>query len=244
MVEDNGNNNNNQLTNEKKMDNNNVLATTIMMMDEHGGDYISGWLRGIAAAFRKVAMVGKKIIVAKGPAVKSTIRSVGEARPLAFASEGAVAGESILPRIVYYGAWGLSGLAISADIYTKQDDAPAALKWNTVYYWTAFHIPASLVVPAYIIHQIVHHVEHAVQRPWAKSWSPRAKSIAPVGAALLSIIPVVPVVDYAFETAMEPTLGAYLGLQFNHHHNHSTSNHVHDDSNIESTSINEKSKTD
>ena len=53
-----------------------------------------------------------------------------------------------------------------------------------------------------------------------KKLPPRAKSLIPVATALLSIVPVVPIVDHAFETVMEPTLGAYLGLQF-HHANHS-----------------------
>jgi len=183
---------------------------------------ISGAFRGIAAALRKFVMAGKKLIAAKGPALKQGIRTIGETRPLAFASEGAVAGESILPRVAYYGAWSLSGAAICADIYNKQDDAPEHLKTNTVIYWTTFHLPASLVVPALMIHQIVHAVEHAVQNPkgMAKSWSPRIKTAAPVAAALLSIIPIVPVVDAAAEAIMEPTLGAYLGLEFEHHHGH------------------------
>ena len=44
---------------------------------------------------------------------------VGQQRTLAFASEGAVAGEALIPRPVYYGLWGLSGLAIVGDIATK-----------------------------------------------------------------------------------------------------------------------------
>ena len=46
-------------------------------------------------------------------------RTIGNARPLAFASEGAVAGKDILPKTVYYGCWGLSGAAVAADITTK-----------------------------------------------------------------------------------------------------------------------------
>mmetsp|Transcript_32847 Transcript_32847/g.35422 ORF Transcript_32847/g.35422 Transcript_32847/m.35422 type:complete len:105 (+) Transcript_32847:95-409(+) len=46
----------------------------------------------------------------------------------------------------------------------------------------------------------------------------RFRPFVPVGAALLSIIPVVPAVDYAAELILEPTLGSYLGLEFNHHH--------------------------
>jgi len=189
---------------------------------DHGIESASGGLRGIAAALRKVAFATKKAVIAKGPiAAKKTIRAVGENRPLAFASEGAVAGESVLPRVLYYGAWGLSGAAIGGDIFNKYEDcADPSQKWNTVYYWTAFHLPASLLVPAYLIHQIVHQVERVVQNPqgFAKSWSPRVKSAAPVAAALLSIIPIVPTVDAAAEMIMEPTLGAYLGLEFEHQH--------------------------
>lgn len=203
---------------DKKKDNDDDKFTIWETLEEGAG----GWLRGIAAATRKMALVSRKVVAAKGPATKAAIRQVGQNRPLAFASEGAVAGDSLLPRAVYYGAWGLSGVAICADIFTKYDDAVPDKKWNTVIYWTAFHIPASLVVPAYIIHQVVHAVEHAVQNPagLAKTWSPRAKSLAPVAAALLSIGPVVPVVDYAAECLMEPTLGAYLGVEFHHHGHH------------------------
>merc|ERR1712083_1238218 len=133
--------------------------------------------------------------------------AVGEARPLAFASEGAVAGEPILARSVYYAAWGLSGLAICADITTKYWDAHEDKKLNTVIYHTAFHVPASLVVPAYIIHQVVHGVEHSMHHHnYAKSLPPRVKTLAPVGAALLAIVPVVPTVDHLAEMVMEPTL--------------------------------------
>lgn len=179
-----------------------------------------GIFRGIAAATRKL-LLPMQNAMGGGTAVKSVIRTIGQNRPLAFASEGAVAGQAILPRIVYYGAWTLSGVAIAADIYTKYDDAPLERQWNTVYYWTAFHVPASLVVPALIIHRVVHSAENAVAHgAWAKSWSPRAKAFAPVAAAILSIGPVVPVVDTVAEMIMEPTLGAYLGVQFDHHHHH------------------------
>ena len=87
-------------------------------------------------------------------------------------------------------------------------------------YWTAFHIPASLVVPAVIIHKVVHQAEKFVHKPGSmlSSLPPRAKALAPVIAACLSIIPVVPAVDHTAEAILEPTLGAYLGLQFHHHH--------------------------
>lgn len=198
---------------------------------------LSGFFRGVAAATRKMAMVVRKTVAAKAAAAKTVaakqaaaakistqtaVRAVGENRPLAFASEGAVAGEPIIPKAVYYGAWTLSGVAILADIYNKYEDAPVAQRWQTAAYWTCFHIPASLVVPALIIHQVVHQVQHVVDNPtgWAKAWPPRVKAVAPVAAALLSIVPVVPAVDTAAEMIMEPTLGAYLGLEFHHHHGH------------------------
>jgi len=214
-------NNNNNNNNDKP--NNNKLKRRDSIVDEIDvPEGLGGWFRGFAAATRKVLLPMKKTILAKGPAAKQTVRAIGENRPLAFASEGAVAGESLLPKFLYYGAWGLSGTAIIADIYNKQDDAPEHLKMNTALYWTAFHIPASLVVPAVIIHRIVHTVEGVVENPkgMAKSWPPRAKVMAPVAAALLSIIPVVPIVDHAAEAIMEPTLGSYLGLTFEHHHKH------------------------
>ena len=51
--------------------------------------------------------------------IRTGLRVVGQQRTLAFASEGAVAGEALIPRPVYYGLWGLSGLAIVGDIATK-----------------------------------------------------------------------------------------------------------------------------
>ena len=170
---------------------------------------IGGMFRGVAAALRSTM-----------PAV----RTVGGFRPLAFLSEGAVAGKSVLPATLYYGAWGVSGVAIAADITTQVVDAPEDKKLNTGLYYTAFHIPASLVVPAVIIHQVVHLVEKVVK---SSSLPPRVKPLVPVAAALLSIVPVVPAVDTAAEMLMEPTLGAYLGLEFSHHHgesNHSKEN--------------------
>ena len=181
-------------------------TTTKTSMDETN---IGGMFRGVAAALRSTM-----------PAV----RTVGGFRPLAFLSEGAVAGKSVLPTTLYYGAWGVSGVAIAADITTQVVDAPEDKKLNTGLYYTAFHIPASLVVPAVIIHQVVHLVEKVVK---STSLPPRVKPLVPVAAALLSIVPVVPAVDTAAEMLMEPTLGAYLGLDFSHHHgesNHSKEN--------------------
>ena len=88
--------------------------------------------------------------------MRTGLRVVGQQRTLALASEGAVAGEALIPRSLYYGLWGLSGLAIVGDITTKTYDAPEEKRVNTALYHTAFHIPASLVVPAVIIHQVVH----------------------------------------------------------------------------------------
>ena len=145
------------------------------------------------------------------------VRTIGGARALPFASEGAVAGSALIPRSLYYGCWGLSGVAIVADITTRVVDAPDEKRLNTGLYHTAFHVPASLVVPAVIIHQVVHMVEKAVRNT---SLPTRVKPVVPVVAALLSIIPVVPAVDAAAEMLMEPTLGAYLGVEFHHKHGH------------------------
>lgn len=170
------------------------------------------------AFFRGIAAVAR----AKIPMMKAGIRTVGEARPLAFASEVGVAGQALLAKPIYYAAWGLSGTAIAADITGKTWDAPEKLKTNTVLYWSAFHVPASLVIPAYIIHQIVHGMEHSMKHhDYAKNWPPRVKALMPVAAALLAIVPVVPTVDHAAEMIMEPTLGKYLGLEFSHHGSHS-----------------------
>jgi len=112
----------------------------------------------------------------------------------------------------------LSGVAVCADIATKTMDASEDKRWATLGYHTAFHVPASLVIPAVIIHKIVHVSQNAVQSSAAlRNVSSRTKSFVPVGAALLSIGPVVPIVDHVCEMVMEPTLGAMLGLEFSHH---------------------------
>eukprot|EP00929_Paragymnodinium_shiwhaense_P066604 TRINITY_DN33413_c0_g1_i1.p1 TRINITY_DN33413_c0_g1~~TRINITY_DN33413_c0_g1_i1.p1 ORF type:complete len:216 (-),score=32.71 TRINITY_DN33413_c0_g1_i1:360-938(-) len=167
-----------------------------------------GYFRGVAALLR-----------VKAPILKAGVRAVGEARPLAFASEVGVAGRPLMSNVIYYGCWGLSGVAIAADITTKAWDAPEDKKMNTVLYHTAFHVPASLVIPAYIIHQVVHGMEHSMQHHnYAKNLPPRLKAVAPVAAALVAIVPVVPTVDHTAEMILEPTLGKYLGLEFSHHH--------------------------
>ena len=161
---------------------------------------IGGIFRGVAAALRSTM-----------PAV----RTIGGFRPLAFLSEGAVAGKALLPTTLYVGAWAVSGVAVAADITTQVVDAPDDKKLNTGLYYTAFHIPASLVVPAVIIHKVVHLTEKVVKKSRLPA---RMKPLVPVAAALLSIVPVVLAVDHVAEVVMEPTLGAYLGLQFSHHH--------------------------
>merc|ERR1712202_73985 len=109
-----------------------------------GDSNMGGVFRGMATVLRTTM-----------PAV----RTIGGARPLAFASEGAVAGKSLIPKSLYYGCWGLSGVAIAADITTRVVDAPDEKKLNTGLYHAAFHVPASLVVPAVIIHHVVHDGE-------------------------------------------------------------------------------------
>ena len=239
-------------------------------------EYSGGWFRGIA-------------------------RALGSNRPLAFVSEGAVAGQRMMPKWLYYSAWGVSGVAIAGDIATRTWDAPPHKQQATAFYWTFFHLPASLVVPAVIIHQVVHTVDSAMmihpdkplalspsslstaqnvattsnnknpssssstgsssssssnnnnnssssssssnsssssssssnvkQKPTIKT-TPASSFVAscvkripvryrpfvPVLAAGLSIIPVVPAVDYCAETILEPTLGNYLELEFHHPH--------------------------
>ncbi|KAL3822453.1 hypothetical protein ACHAXA_006881 [Cyclostephanos tholiformis] len=209
------------------------------------GENAGGILRGIAASMRGSAL-SSTISSSSSTSIKSAIRAVGQARPLAFASEGAVAGETLLPRWLYGSMWGLSISAICADVYVKYDDAPRDIKRNTVLYWMAFHVPASLIVPAMIVHRVAHLTEDIVRdrrigtnnnndnhnhnnkknyggigiggkNGIVSKLSPRARALAPVMAAMISIIPVVPMVDRVAESIMEPTLGRYLGLEFRHH---------------------------
>lgn len=137
-----------------------------------------------------------------------------------------MAAQSMIPKYVYYGAWGLSGTAVLADIATKTMDAPEDKRWQTAGYHTAFHIPASIVLPAVIIHKIVHQTEHAVKtNNTLAKLSSRTQRMIPVAVAIASIGVVVPVVDHLCEWAMEPTLGSALGLEFSHHHH----GHDHDE---------------
>merc|ERR1712079_436461 len=125
----------------------------------------------------KVAAAGG----AKAMTYKQGVRAVGEARMLAFASEVGVAGQPVMPRYLYFGMWGLSGAAVTADITTRYWDAADDKKINTVLYWSAFHVPASLIIPAAIIHKIVHGMEHSMQHhSYAKNLPPRVKVFVPV----------------------------------------------------------------
>ena len=109
-------------------------------------------------------------------------------------------------------------LCIKINFFLLFIDAPEEKRVNTCLYHTAFHIPASLVVPAVIIHQIVHGMQHSMKNhSYAKSFPPRVKALIPVCAALASIFPVVPCVDHVAEMIMEPTLGKYLDLDFPEH---------------------------
>eukprot|EP00511_Aplanochytrium_stocchinoi_P002934 CAMPEP_0204823294 /NCGR_PEP_ID=MMETSP1346-20131115/1351_1 /ASSEMBLY_ACC=CAM_ASM_000771 /TAXON_ID=215587 /ORGANISM="Aplanochytrium stocchinoi, Strain GSBS06" /LENGTH=207 /DNA_ID=CAMNT_0051949869 /DNA_START=314 /DNA_END=937 /DNA_ORIENTATION=+ len=194
-----------------------VEEELVEILKEDELEIAAGYFRGIAAIAR-----------AKAPLLKQTARTIGQQRSLAFASEGGVAAKSMLPKYIYYAAWGISGVAVCADILAKTWDAPEEKQLATAGYQMAFHVPASLIIPAVIIHRIVHAAEHAVEKVSPlKALPPRVKSLVPVACALLSIIPVVPVVDHTMEMIMEPTLGAYLNLEFDHHHHTPSHEHQH-----------------
>ncbi len=163
-----------------------------------------GGFRGLAATARGMARV------------------LQSARPLAFASEVGVAAQSLLPRPVYIGSWVLSGVAVAADAGLNIADAPVDKRMHMAALQAAFHIPASLVVPALIIHKIVHVAADIVQKNARLSaLPPRAKQLIPVSAAILAIIPVVPAVDHSTEFILERTLAPYLGLSLHkHEHEH------------------------
>ena len=166
-----------------------------------------GGFRGLAASARPLARV------------------LQSARPLAFASEVGVAAQSLLPRPVYIGSWVLSGIAVAADAGLNIADSPPDKRMHMAALQAAFHIPASLVVPALIIHKIVHATADFVQKNARLSaLPPRAKQFIPIGAAILSIIPVVPAVDHTTEYILEHTLVPYLGVQLPHH----DANHEHE----------------
>merc|ERR1719433_1029846 len=109
--------------------------------------------RQTGAAFRGLAAVAR-----------SGARSLQAARPLAFSSEVGVAANSMLPRPVYYGSWALSGLAVVADAGLNVADAPDGKRPQMALLQTAFHVPASLVLPAMIIHKVVRAAEDAVHK--------------------------------------------------------------------------------
>jgi hypothetical protein len=161
-------------------------------------DDAGAYLRSLAAALR---------------GSRPAVRALGEARPLAFTSEVAVAGQRVFPRPLYLGLWGLSIAAVGADVTTKVWDAPPERRASVGLYQLAFHVPASLVVPACIIHQVVHHTAGALAHT---NLPPRAKALLPIAAAVAAIVPVVPACDHAFEAILQPTLGRYLGLEFDH----------------------------
>ena len=55
-------------------------------------DNIGGFFRGLAASVRNSL-----------PSLKSSVKALGQARPLHFSSEVAVASNSVIPRYLYYG---------------------------------------------------------------------------------------------------------------------------------------------
>ncbi|XP_063934221.1 uncharacterized protein LOC135146009 [Zophobas morio] len=177
------------------------------MKDTDFTEEAGGAFRGVAAAIK-----------ASVPAIREGTRVLGQIRFLAFASEGGVAAKKLLPRLVYLASWGLSGAAVVADIATRTWDSPKELRASVATYFVAFHIPASLLLPAIIIHKVVHFTEGAIKNfSLFKALPSRAKSLLPAGVALFSIVPVVPAVDHSVEYIMEPTLGKYLGLKFYGH---------------------------
>ena len=93
--------------------------------------------------FCGIAIVAQAKLPALKAVTKSAIRTKGIYCPLAFASEGAVAGKNVLPTSLYDGAWGLCGLAIVSDITLKTCEAPTQpvdKQRETMLYYTAFHI--------------------------------------------------------------------------------------------------------
>eukprot|EP00004_Rigifila_ramosa_P027441 TRINITY_DN8956_c0_g1_i2.p1 TRINITY_DN8956_c0_g1~~TRINITY_DN8956_c0_g1_i2.p1 ORF type:complete len:137 (-),score=29.62 TRINITY_DN8956_c0_g1_i2:18-428(-) len=128
-----------------------------------------------------------------------------------------VASRPIISRSVYLGSWALSGLAVVCDAGIKIADSPPELRKKVAIHQTAFHITASLVVPALIIHQVVEGAQAFIKnRPaLAARMHPRMRPIVPVLAALSSIPVVVPVVDHATEWVLERTLEPYLDFKPN-----------------------------
>ena len=66
----------------------------------------------------------------------------------------------------------------------------------------------------------MHYAERAVSSPSkAVKYIPKtARPYVPVVCALAAVVPVVPIVDHVMEMVFEPTLGEFLGVEFEHHH--------------------------
>ena len=118
---------------------------------------------------------------------------------------------------VYVLLWGASLSAIISDIYMKQHDSPKEDSLSTILYYTSFHIPASLIIPAVIIHKIGHSMETSMPNCFSKNLSSKVKIMLPICVTLLSIYPVVFMVDTTAEKILEPTIGKYLNLDFSKH---------------------------
>lgn len=162
--------------------------------------YMAGVMRAFAASIRSM--------------LPGVTRGIAASRPLAFASEIGVASRPIIPKSVYYGAWALSGLAVACDAGHKIGDTPPEHKFAMGVYQAAFHIPASLVIPAVIIHKVVGKVQADVKaQPWRYDRLPRRFWPGiPVVVALACIPVVVPVVDHATEMFLDATLTPFLNI--------------------------------
>ena len=76
----------------------------------------------------------------------------------------------------------------------------------------------------------MHAAESAVASPMGIKHIPKtARPLVPVACALIAIVPVVPTVDHLMEMAFEPTLGKFLGLEFEEHGHHDA-NGINDNS--------------
>ena len=122
-----------------------------------------------------------------------------------------------MPMPAYFFLWGVSLSAIVSDIYMKQHDSAKEDSFSTILYYTSFHIPASLIIPAVIIHKIGQLLETSMPNCIAKKLSSKVKIMLPICVTLLSIYPVVFMVDTTAEKILEPTLGKYLNLEFPKH---------------------------
>lgn len=94
---------------------------------------------------------------------------------------------------------------------------------------TAFHVPASLVLPAMAIHKVVHVASDFVSKHAKLSALPqRQRALIPVAAAVLAIVPVVPLCDHGVEFALENTLAPALGLSLHHETHHEPAHEKHE----------------